>query len=360
MTFPARTKVGIISFAHPHAEAYATILASRPDVDLRVTDPPPHAQGEVRGARLAERLQVEYLESTDQLLSWRPDAVIVASENSRHRVHTQLAASAGAHVLCEKPLATSRLDGEAMIAACERAGVWLMVAYPVRFSPSVRQLVDIYREGTLGEIVAVRASNAGKLPLDRAWFTDFTLSGGGALIDHVVHVADVIDVVLERPAKSVAARANSVLHPEYTAIETGGLVLIDYGQGTIASIDASWSVPSAAPTWGSVLLDVVGTRAAVTIDVFGGNAIRGVDEPSGLSRELPFGPDPNEIMLSHFLTSVRTGTPPQPDGSAGLRSLDVALGALQSASTAERIHIPDHGHTTLTNQNNEGDAPTRA
>ncbi len=81
---------------------------------------------------MAGQFGTQAFESYEALLAAPDlDAVVIGSENVRHRELTEMAASAGKHVLCEKPLATTVADGEAMIAACKSAGVQLMTAFPV-------------------------------------------------------------------------------------------------------------------------------------------------------------------------------------------------------------------------------------
>ena len=128
------------------------------------------------------------------------------------------AAAAGAHVLYEKPLATTVEDAQAMLA------------YPVRFSPSFLDARARVRSGQLGVILGIRGTNNGKFPLaDRVWFTDPGLAGGGALVDHVVHCADLIDDLLGESAESVRAVSNHIMHADANvAVETGGLVTVRY------------------------------------------------------------------------------------------------------------------------------------
>ncbi len=132
------TRIGIMSMAHLHAVSYAHALSRLPGVEVRVSDPDfsQRGPGESGGPALAAELGLDHLDSYAELLAWQPDGVIVCAENSRHRELVELAAAAGAHVLCEKPLATTLLDARAMIEVCRTAGVSLMVAYPVRFSPA--------------------------------------------------------------------------------------------------------------------------------------------------------------------------------------------------------------------------------
>jgi len=92
-----------MSFAHLHAASYARVLRALPGVEVRASDPgyrerPP---GETGGPELAAELGVAHVDSYDELLDWRPDAVVVCAENARHRGLVERAARAGAGVLCE-------------------------------------------------------------------------------------------------------------------------------------------------------------------------------------------------------------------------------------------------------------------
>lgn len=340
---PSPLKVGVMSFAHTHAGGYVAHLLARPDVEVKASDPAhgTAVPGEVRGRELADQLGVDHVDTYEELLAWGPDAVVVCSENARHREAVELAAAAGAHVLCEKPLATETEDATAMIAACERAGVVLMTAFPVRFSPMFTALRAGVEAGQLGEIAAATGTNNGKIPVGaRSWFTDPALSGGGAIVDHTVHVADLLDALLGARAETVHCVSNRILHadkPEVRA-ETAGLVTITYDNGVIATIDCSWSVPDSAPTWGGVTLEVVGTKGSAAIDPFAQH-VGGLDESAGRAVWIPFGIDTDALMLSEFLDAIRTGRRPQPDGQAGLRTLQIVQAAQRSAASGSPVTI---------------------
>ncbi len=331
-------RVAVMSFAHTHAQSYVHLLRATPGVEVLASDPGPHPEGELRGAAFAAHLGVDYVESYDELLAWRPDAVIVTSENARHRELVELAAAAGAHILCEKPLATTAEDGRAIRDAVAAAGVMLMVAFPVRFASTFATLKATYDAGQLGQVVAVRGSNNGKLPRERSWFTDPALSGGGALVDHVVHIADLLDALMGAAPVSVTAIANSTLHADRARAETAGLVTITYDNGVIAAIDCSWSRPDTAPTWGGVRIVVAGTGGTAEVDFFGPRAT-GLVAATGAPVELPYGPDFDEEMLRAFLRAVRTGEQPQPDVSVGLRTLGIVLAAQESARTGRSVAV---------------------
>src|SRR5699024_6074797 len=158
-----------------------------------------------------------------------PDAIVVTSANAHHKDLVLEAARRGVHVLCEKPLATTVADAEAMVAACREVGVVLMTAFPVHFSPAVEALRTAVADGTLGEVIGLTGTNNGKLPAGRDWFTDVELAGGGSLVDHTVHIAEILDAMFGEPA-TVHAVSNRILYADRAGegAETGGLVTLGY------------------------------------------------------------------------------------------------------------------------------------
>lgn len=326
-------RVGILSFAHPHVEAYARSLVER-GVQVIGTDLPPYDSGSVRGANLAQKLGIDYVESVDELLEYAPRAVVIAAENARHYELTMQAIAVGADVLCEKPLATEIDDARAMVAAAEEAGVLLMTAYPVRFSPSFGELVTRVRAGQLGDIVAISGTNNGKIPLeDRSWFTNAQAAGGGALIDHVVHCADLIDELLGESALDVYATVNHILHADRgVQVETGGVVSIGYPSGVIATIDCSWSQPDSASTWGGLTLEVHGTEGSMRIDPFAAH-ISGYDADGAVWNA--FGADLDQLLIDEFLEAIQTRQRPVTDGGVGVRTLAIVDAARRSVRSGK-------------------------
>lgn len=340
MSAPATLRVGILSFAHVHAAVYAGLLRDWPGVEVLVADPDGSDAGELRGRALADELEVDYVDDYEQLFDWAPHAVIVTAENSRHRALVERAAAVGANVLCEKPLATTLEDAAAMLDACERAGVTLMTAYPVRFSPVMDRLRSLVSSGALGTVLAATGTNNGKLPTERSWFTDPELAGGGALVDHVVHLADLLDALTGLRPLRVHAATNGILHSDTPglAVETGGLVTVTYEDGLIATIDCSWSQPDGAPTWGGLTLDVVGTRGIAAIAPFA-QAVGGFAESGRAGIHLPYGSDVDRLMLAEFLGAIREGRAPQPDGAVGVRTLSIVLAAQESVRTGLPVDL---------------------
>jgi predicted dehydrogenase len=327
-------KVAVLSFAHVHAATYIELLRDRSDVELITTDPDATPGDPNRGKALADELGVAYRAGYEEVFAELPQAVIVTSENGRHRQLVEQAAAAGAHVLCEKPIATTEEDARAMIDACEQAGVSLMTAYPVRFHPAFTTLRHNLADGSLGSLLSVHGTNNSSPPdLERPWFADPTLAGGGAIMDHTLHIADLLDVLLdgEQPTY-VYAVANTHLAPDHEdepRVESAGLLTLTYANGLVATIDCSWSHPSSHPTWGGLTLSCVGECAVVEFDAFP-PLLDGYDTTQATTRWEPGAVDLNEAMLDSFLTAARTGQRAHPDGQTGLRTLRTALAAYES------------------------------
>lgn len=334
-------KIGILSFAHPHAFGYLAALSGRDDIEVLTTDPEPRP-GEPSGAEQAASVGAPYVDTLAELLAWQPDGVIVCTENVRHRAAVEEIAAAGVHVLCEKPLATSIEDSEAMIAACERAGVVLMTAYPVRFGAPYLGLKAAVDSGALGELRAISGSNNGKLPSGREWFSDPALAGGGALMDHTVHIADLLDDLMPQArATEVYARANTIMNAARAGSETGGLVSIQYDNSVIVTIDCSWSMPDDNPVWGGLKVQVLGTGGVADMDAFDSQQITGF--AGGQARRSDYGEDSNVPMVEAFLAAVASGEQPQPDGRAGQRSMAIALAAYESVRTGQPAPVATFG-----------------
>lgn len=287
-----------------------------------------------RGQAFAAAHSVPFVAPLGEALAGA-DAVIIASENVRHRPLAVEAAQAGKHVLCEKPLATMVEDAEAMIQAAKDAGVNLMTAFPCPFSPAFHRLVARLQSGELGAIVAISATNQGSCPM--GWFVDPEQSGGGAIMDHTVHVADLFHRLLAASPQSVHATANHNLRG--LKVEDCGMLTLRYENGIFCSLDASWSVHSAFKTWGNVTLKVVCEKGLVEVDIFQQALDR--YHPGGKSLSVAgFGSNLDALMVAEFVSSIIEERAPKVTGEDGLAALRVALAAYESVARGEPCPLP--------------------
>ncbi|RYF70365.1 MAG: Gfo/Idh/MocA family oxidoreductase [Comamonadaceae bacterium] len=156
---------------------------------------------------------------------------------------------------------------------------------------------------------------------------DRELSGGGAMIDHTVHVADLLRDLLGRDPETVYAQTNARLYGRDT--EDCAMLSLEYADGPFVTHDSSWSRPPAFPTWGDVTMSIVGENGIVELDMFGPSLIRTTDRGSRLG----IGPDADARMIEAFLESVLDGAPVVTTLEDGLAASAIALAAYRSVAS---------------------------
>ncbi len=326
-------RVGIVSFAHVHAPPYAAALAGLEAADfVGITD-----REAARGREAAERYGVGFFDEAESLFE-TVDAVVVCSENRGHARDTISALERGVHVLCEKPIATTVEDARAMIRASETAGRQLRTAFPVRYLPAVVRAREIVRSGGVGRVLAVNATNHGQIP--DGWFLDPETSGGGAVMDHTVHVADLLRWMLDVEARSVYAEVGTFFGAQ--GIDDGAILALEleggadgtFAEGTFATIDPSWSRGDGFPTWGDVTLRITGTSGVLDVDPFARHLTIFHHETGDTSWAYT-GEDMNALMLNDFLRGVAEDDPAGASGEDGLRALEIVLAAYASGEDHE-------------------------
>ncbi len=328
-------KIGIMSFAHHHAEAYIHNLRAIEGVEMIgiADDYAP------RGETFARQFDVPLFSSYADMLAAEPDAVLVCSENANHRPLVEMAAAAGAHVLCEKPLATNLEDAAAIVDVCRAAGVILMTAFPMRFSAPAMQVKARIEAGDLGKIYCLTTTNQGEMPIHhRAWFVDKELAGGGAFMDHIVHLADMLRWYLQQEVTSVYAQANHILHADKVDVETGGLVMLTFADGTFASIDTSWSKPFNYPTWGGLTFELISELGLTKVDAFSQNLTVYQQEPAN-HFWVPWGSDSNQAMVMEFVAAIRENRAPAVTGDDGYKAVEIVMAAYESAATGLPVRL---------------------
>ncbi|MCK4590800.1 MAG: Gfo/Idh/MocA family oxidoreductase, partial [Candidatus Latescibacteria bacterium] len=234
----------------------------------------------------------------------------------------------GKHILCEKPIATTLEDAREMITVCRNSGVKLQIAFPCRFHPAVVKTKQILEQGTIGKVLAVNCTNRGRMP--GGWFVDKKLAGGGAVMDHTVHVVDLLRWMLKTEIIQVYAEIDTRFHP--LEIDDCGILSLTLQNGTFATLDASWSRPvNSFPTWGDVTMEFTGTQGTLSLDTFAQNLTL-YDEKQGKSQWINWGGNMDLELIKDWVEMVNTEKDPYVSGEDGLKTLEVALAAYQSAA----------------------------
>lgn len=331
----SNVRVAIISFAHHHAYSYASSLLRIRGAELiAVSD-----SDEERGREAAERYDCPFVpDYMDILQDERVDAVIVTTPNNEHADIVIAAAKHKKHVFCEKPVCLTREEGEAMVTACETEGVLFQTAFPMRFFPAAQALREKIHAGVIGKPLAVSAANPG-YKVD-GWFSD-PAQGYGAIIDHTVHVADMLRWIFETEIKSVYAEVDTRLNPGFP-LDDCGMILMELESGIPVSLDPSWSRPKSRPIWGGLTMSVIGEDGVVSMNAFNENLQWSDDrimKHSFISWERPgfygYG------LVQSFVQSVTEGIPPTPSGLDGVRATEVALCAYESAKLLRPVTMSE-------------------
>jgi len=328
-------RLGIMSFAHVHAEGYVENVRAIPQAELvGAAD-----DDRVRGDHCARKLGVRLWPTYEELLAQHLHGVIVCAENARHRAVVEMAARAGVHVLCEKPLATTLTDARALVEVCTRAGVSLMIAFPMRFSAPLLEARHALEEGRLGEISCCVATNQGQNPRrHRPWFVEKRLAGGGAMMDHTAHLVDVLRWYLHSEVAEVYAQTTDLLPGGDGEVETGGLILLTFANGVFATIDCSWSRPASYPTWGGLTVELIGARGVMRVDAFRQNLTIYPEASPGVHWRY-WGSDANQGMIGEFVSAIQEHRKPAVTGSDGYRALEVIVAAYESAHTGQPVRL---------------------
>ncbi|WP_075980399.1 Gfo/Idh/MocA family protein [Bacillus massilinigeriensis] len=323
--------IGIISFAHMHANSYADCLLEIDGVSLYgISD-----DNVARGNAAAERYDTRFIEDYHNLLALNElDGVIICTENAKHKEVVLAAAKAGKHVLCEKPLAVNKEDAWEMIEVCRQHGVILQTAFPVRYNASVKRVKQMIEKGDLGRIVSIRSTNRGQNP--GGWFVNQELSGGGAVLDHTVHVIDLMRWFMNSEVKEVYAEIDTKFCD--FPIDDCGILTLEFDNGVFASHDPSWSRSKTFPTWGDVTMEIVGTKGVTRLNAFAQNLTLYSDKEKKISQEF-WGNSMDKGLIQDFISAITEKREPSISGYDGLKAMEVALAAYESARLKKPVLI---------------------
>jgi predicted dehydrogenase len=264
------------------------------------------------------------------------DAVYIASPNDAHLPLVEAAAAARIPVLCEKPMATTLADAQAMVAACERAGVTYATAFDQRFHPAHQHLATMLRQGAMGTVTAIRIAYCCWVGPDFQgdnWRIDPARAGGGALIDLAPHGLDLASVLLGESLVDVAAMGQSRVH-DY-AVEDGALIIARSASGALVQLHVAYNCPETFPRR---RLEILGTTGQiVATDTMGqtpGGTLDFTDAATGNTRRLDVpgagrSPFLNQVeaFAAALLAGKRFAFPPSHD----LHIMDLMLRAQRQA-----------------------------
>ena len=256
--FGANMKIGLIG-AGGVGSTRAGLVANTPDAKLvLVADALPD-----RAARLAGEHGAEAVTDWRQVAeSPEVDTVIISASNDIHAPASIAALEAGKNVLCEKPLARTPDEARQVHAAAERTGLTLKTGFNHRHYPAVLRARDIADSGELGSILWMRCryGHRGTFAIDKGWFVEPEISGGGTFLDNGVHVLDICRWFMGDFVEACGFAVNAYWR-SIEPVEDNGFGLFRTAEGGVAQVHASWN------QWEHIFsVEIFFERGAVTID----------------------------------------------------------------------------------------------
>ncbi len=301
---------------------------------------------EARAVEYAEKHGGKAYTSYQELLEKeKPDAVSVNLPNALHAEVSIAAANAGAHVLVEKPMATTVAEGEAMIEAAERNKVFLMVGHNQRLMPPHIKAKEILDSGVLGKVISFRTSfghpgpEAWSIDGRESWFFDKPRAIMGAMGDLGVHKSDLIRHLLNDEVAEVAAFIGTI-HKEDTEVDDNATCLLRMKSGAIGTLVASWTYykgeDNSTVFWCENGVLKIGTDPddQVIMELRDGTVERHkAGEIATNEKQTTSG------IIDAFVDAIVTGTRPSISGEEGLKSLQVILAAFESQASGQIVKL---------------------
>jgi 1,5-anhydro-D-fructose reductase (1,5-anhydro-D-mannitol-forming) len=274
-----------------------------------------------------------YTELINLLADPGVDVVYISTTNELHATQAIAAAEAGKHVLCEKPLALDLSDAQAIVDACQMAGVVLGTNHHLRHAASHQAIRRLVREGAIGTPLYARVFHAVKLPPHlQGWRVQRPDAGGGVVLDITVHDADTLRFILgAEPIEATAmVRGDG-------PVEDGVMAVLRFDNGTLVQLHDAFNVAHAGTgieihgSAGSIIgRDVMTQRPIGEVRLRNASGERVVPlQPHNLYKQ----------AVATFARAMRGEGAPEASGEDGVRSLAVALAVLESARSGYRVAV---------------------
>lgn len=319
-------RVGIVGFGfigRVHAESWHELGA-----EVHVfTDPP-------RDPAVAARPGVTIHADLDGLIA-AVELVDVCVPTFRHAEIAIRAATAGRHVLCEKPIAHTLEDAAGMVAAAEQHGVQLHVAHVVRWFPEYAAAREAVLAGRVGRVGVIRLARESSPPerAPNSWLFDQKLSGG-VIGDLMIHDMDF--------ARWIAGEVSRVYTRAVGDPYDHAYVILTHRSGVLTHLTGSWARP--APTF-QTRFEIAGDRGLITYDSAtdrpldialsaGGDHVGGAGLPAGVALGSPYTHE-----LADVMAAVSHGAPVRVAAADGIAALQIALAALESAQSGSAAEL---------------------
>jgi UDP-N-acetyl-2-amino-2-deoxyglucuronate dehydrogenase len=301
-----------------------------------------------RAAQAGAEWKVPHYTSYEKMLKEsEADVVTIATPSGLHADQGVAAAQAGKHVVMEKPMAISLTGADALVQACDKAGVQLFVVKQNRLNLPVQLLKRAVDRNRFGRIYMASCTVHWARPqeyYDQASWRGTWEFDGGAFMNQASHYVDLIQWLMG-PVESVMAKTATLARRIET--EDTGVAILKFRSGALGTIQVTML---AYPRNLEGSITVLGEKGSAKI---GGTAVNKIehwqfaeyDDDDKLIESADTNP-PNVYGLGHqgyyrnVLAVLRGEAKPDTDGRAGRKSLELILGIYESAKTGREVPLP--------------------
>jgi UDP-N-acetyl-2-amino-2-deoxyglucuronate dehydrogenase len=286
------------------------------------------------------------------------NVVSVCTPSGAHREPAVRAARAGKHVVVEKPLEITVPRCDAIINACDEAGVQLCAIFPSRFSPANVALKRAIDEGRFGRLTLgdtyVKWWRSQEYYDSTGWRGTWALDGGGALMNQSIHNVDLIQWLMGDVASLQAMTA--MLCHERIEVEDTAIAMVRFQNGALGVIEAATSAyPGLLKR-----TEIHGENGSVRVeqddillwqfrtkkpgDAAMVSATGTVSGGAGDPRD--FSPAGHREQLNEFLHAIDENRPPRVDGREGRKAVEIIRAIYHSAKTGQAVTLPFEDHAS--------------
>ncbi len=299
-----------------------------------------------RRAKAAEELGVKtFADYREMLLVPELDVVCICTPSGQHLGPAVMAARAGKHVICEKPLETTVERAERMMDACREANVQLACIFQNRYASPYREVMALIAEQRLGRLVLGNAYIKWYRPPSyysgSEWRGTRRGDGGAALINQGIHTIDLLLDVMG-PVRSVRGKIKTLVHS--IEGEDVGAAIVEFESGALGTIEASTAVYSGFPE----RLEIHGDGGSVILE--GGKIVylrtqagdcRAAEPsaaaPGAAANPLAIDAELHRRQYAEIVSALRARRAPEVNGEVGLRALRVVRAIYESSQTGREV-----------------------